>query len=110
MNNLSKISIGFFCMLLLISFSFLSNKEVVKNITKKDLVPDEATAKKIAEAIWFPLYGKMIYNEKPFIAHLENDSTWLVIGTLKGKMMTGGTATILINKKDCRILEVYHGK
>lgn len=110
MNNLIKTSITLFSVILLMSLTFLSNKKDVENFTKKDLVPDEATAKKIAEAIWLPLYGKMIYDERPFIAHLENDTTWFVEGTLKGKMPTGGTAIIIINKKDCRILEVHHGK
>lgn len=53
--------------------------------TQKDIVPDEKTAIKIAEAIWLPKFGKDIYKKKPFKATLENDSIWHVKGTLEKK-------------------------
>ncbi len=76
---------------------------------KNGFVPDEATAINIAEAIWLPIYGKSIYNEKPFHAKLYKGTVWVVEGTLPVNML-GGTAYIEINKSDCRILKVTHGK
>lgn len=75
-----------------------------------DYVPDEETAKKIAEAIWIPIYGEKIIKFKPYKAYLVDDDTiWVVQGVLpKGRL--GGVPYIEINKKDCRILKVTHGK
>jgi hypothetical protein len=70
-------------------------------------VVNEETAIKIAEAVWLPVYGYKIYSEQPFKAQLAND-VWTVKGTLKTSL--GGVLYIEISKKDCRILEMYHGK
>ncbi len=70
-------------------------------------VPDEKTAIKIAEAIWYPIYGNEIFEEKPFKAELK-DSVWIVRGTLNYDV--GGVAYIEIQKRDCKILKVTHGK
>jgi hypothetical protein len=72
-----------------------------------DLVPDQQTAIKIAEAIWLPIYGEKVLSEKPYAAELKN-GVWFVNGTLKEEK--GGVAYIEINKKDCKILNVYHTK
>jgi hypothetical protein len=73
------------------------------------MVPDEKTALKIAEAIWLPVYGENINGNKPFTATLKNDSIWVVTGTLP-KGMKGGTPYIEIQRKDCKILALTHGK
>lgn len=71
-------------------------------------VPNEETAIKIAEAIWYPIYGNKIENFKPYKARMKDSLIWIVEGTLeKGK---GGVPYIEINKKDCKILKVTHGK
>jgi hypothetical protein len=75
----------------------------------RDVVPNEATAIKIAEAIWLPIYGKKIYEDLPFKAELRDSSVWIVQGTLP-KGMKGGTAYIEIQKRDCKILKVTHYK
>lgn len=72
------------------------------------LVPDSITAIKIAEAVWLPIFGKRIYKKKPFIAVLKNDSIWFVQGTLKEKK--GGIPYAEIQKKDGKVLSVYHTK
>jgi hypothetical protein len=72
-------------------------------------VPDDVTAIKIAEAIWLPIYGQKIYTKMPFIATLKNDSIWVVEGT-KLNFGKGGVPYIEIQKNDCRILFVTHGK
>lgn len=91
------------------------NAQSRKEISIKDgYVPNKETAIKIAEAIWLPIYGEKIYQEKPFKAVLVKDSIWIVTGTLKdpgdGKDIVGGTAYIEIQKSDCKILKVIHGK
>ncbi len=71
-------------------------------------VPNAQTAIKIAEAVWLPIYGKRIYDEKPFYTNLEN-GIWTVKGSLpKGHI--GGAAEIDISKKDGKILRVMHSK
>jgi hypothetical protein len=77
-------------------------------LSNMDYVPDAETAIKIAEAIWLPIYGEKIYENKPFIAKLKNSNVWIVEGTLKDTK--GGVPYIEIQKKDCKILKVYHGK
>lgn len=78
-----------------------------ENLIKNDLVPDEKTAIKIAEAIWLPIYGEKINNKKPFVATLK-DSIWIVSGTVHTEK--GGAPYIEIHKSDCKILKVYHEK
>ncbi|MNT94770.1 hypothetical protein D3C72_2365260 [compost metagenome] len=76
------------------------------------MVPNKETAIKIAEAIWLPIYGKKIYNEKPFTTELTSSGIWIVKGTLKDLDIgaKGGVAYIEIQKSDCKILKIYHGK
>ena len=72
-------------------------------------VPDEATAIKIAMAVWEPIYGTdKIAGEKPFHATLR-DGVWMVEGTLP-KGYSGGTAIGEISKDDGRIIRISHGK
>ncbi|MBI3259274.1 MAG: hypothetical protein HYZ54_07370 [Ignavibacteriae bacterium] len=80
---------------------------------KKGFVPDKETAIKIAEAIWFPIYGDRINHQRPFKAILNKKGNWEVRGTLPCEGQEGcrgGTAYAEIRKKDCRIIRVFHGK
>ncbi len=79
------------------------------NRIESDYVPNEETAIKIAEAIWLPIYGEKVLSEKPYYAVLKNDSIWVVKGSLK-KGFKGGVPYIEIQKNDCKILKVTHGK
>lgn len=81
----------------------------MKNENHIDYVPNEETAIKIAEAIWYPIYGSKIENSKPYKAHMKDNTVWIVEGTLP-KGIKGGVPYIEINKEDCRILKVTHGK
>ena len=76
---------------------------------QRGLVPDKETAIKIAESIWYPIYGSEIYTELPFEAVLEGDTVWFVHGNLP-QGMRGGCAEIRIRKKDSSILFVAHQK
>jgi len=71
-------------------------------------IPDEETAIKIAEAIWLPIYGEKINDEKPYHAILQNDSIWIVEGTLHSEL--GGVVRAEIQKKDGKVLKIIHGK
>lgn len=94
---------------ILSSFITINNKKKnISNENKIDYVPNEETAIKIAEAIWLPIYGENIYNKKPFKAELK-DNIWIVKGSLPEKMV-GGVPYIEIQKSDCKILGVAHGK
>lgn len=83
-----------------------------------DIVPDRRTAIKIAEAVWLPIYGKKVFEERPFKVELEGDSVWIVHGSLpvshKVKDVVyvtfGGVVYCHIRKKDGTILKVGHGK
>lgn len=82
-------------------------QQLMNQTESDDYVPDEATALKIAEAIWLPIYGEKVLNEKPYVAELK-EGVWYVHGSLKAEK--GGVAYIEINKKDCKVLNVYHTK
>jgi len=85
-------------------------------------VPDTSTAIKIAEAIWLPIYGQDIYNERPFHATLVGDSVWIVQGskphsgwdTVNGHIILtvveGGVLNAEIRKKDSKVIRVFHPK
>jgi len=80
------------------------------SFVKNGAVPNEETAIKIAEAIWLPIYGEKIYNRQPFKAeYIEKEDCWYVRGTLP-ENWTGGVPEIKINKSDCKIVYVFHGK
>jgi hypothetical protein len=75
-----------------------------------NLVPNKQTVIKIAEAIWLPIYGKEIYNEKPFVAEFTTSGIWIVKGSLQDTKSKGGVAYIETQKSDCKILKIFHGK
>ena len=73
------------------------------------VVPDEQTAISIAVAVWSPIYGKdEIAKQKPYQVFLV-DGYWVVSGSLP-KQLVGGTAKIVIDKEDGRIIDISHGK
>jgi hypothetical protein len=80
-----------------------------------DCVTDEITAVRIAEAVLIPIYGeKHIVGERPFTARLDG-ARWIVTGTLprpkrRGDIVVGGTAMVELDKRDGRIVAVYHMK
>lgn len=72
-------------------------------------VPDAATAARIAEAVWIPIYGaEQIAKEKPFKATLKGD-VWTVTGALSPDTV-GGVAEANVSTRDGRILRVIHGQ
>ena len=76
---------------------------------RRGMVPDKETAIKIAESVWYPIYGSHIYSELPFIAELEGDTVWFVRGSLpEGEGFVGGVPEIRIRKSDAAVLYVIH--
>ena len=76
---------------------------------RRGMVPDKETAIKIAESVWYPIFGSEIYTELPFVAELEGDTVWEVRGSLpKGRV--GGCAEIRLRKSDAAVLDVNHEK
>jgi len=63
-------------------------------------VPDKETAKRVAEAVWFPIYGSELDDYKPFSVELL-DSVWHVKGDRNAEF--GGIIHLYISKKDARI-------
>ena len=79
-------------------------------IPPNGFVPDAATASRIAEAVWIPIYGEQhISTEKPFKVIL-NGNVWTVTGKDLPPGHGGGVALAEISKSDARILRVIHGQ
>ena len=78
-------------------------------VESRGMVPDKETAIKIAESVWYPIFGSEIYTELPFVAELEGDTVWEVRGSLP-EGWVGGTAVIRLRKSDGAVLDVWHEK
>lgn len=88
--------------------SQINDRVQVNNESKiiNDYVTNKEVALKIAEAVWFSIYGEKIEKSRPFKAILK-DNIWIVEGTLHERK--GGVPYIKI-QKDGKILKVTHGK
>jgi len=78
-------------------------------------VHDEAAARQIAENVWIRVYGEEVKDEKPY--EVKYDSVcrvWIVRGSLpkasEGSIVLGGTAGIIIQKSDGKVIDVWHDK
>ena len=62
----------------------------VNSVTRKDgFVPDAETARRIAEAVWLPVFGqKVVEKQRPFQVELQYN-IWVVKGTPKRKPKSG---------------------
>jgi hypothetical protein len=97
-----------------ILFTFCSCKSQVNDSVRvnnlsninNNYVATKEVAIKIAEAVWFSIYGEKIERSRPFKAILK-DNMWIVEGTLHERK--GGVPYIKI-QKDGKILKVTHGK
>ena len=78
-------------------------------IPSAGMVPDSATAVRIAEAVLVPIYGQAVVDQqRPFKAMLA-DSVWIVNGTIPPNHV-GGVAEVELLKRDGRVLRVSHGQ
>lgn len=95
-------------LLALFFFSFSLKYQKLYDPEYDGFVPNEITAIKIAEAIWLPVFGEEINSYKPYEAQLKDGKVWIVRGKLKSGL--GGVPYIEIQKSDCKILKISHGK
>jgi hypothetical protein len=73
------------------------------------IVPDEETAVNIAKAVFAPIFtSEEIAKYNPYHAQFK-DGVWIVYGTLKPGSR-GGTPQLRMQKKDGRVLEVWHSQ
>jgi hypothetical protein len=73
------------------------------------IIPDEVTAVKVAEAMFPPIFGQEeVTKYLPYHAQLK-DGVWTVYGTLKPGSR-GGTPQMSIQKKDGKVIEVWHSQ
>lgn len=106
-----KPSILFSCILYFAAGALFAADEPKHNAMPRvaGVVPDDATAIKIAVAVWEPIYrAEKIADEKPFRATLAK-GVWTVQGS-HPKGWVGGVALAEISKADGRILRISHGK
>jgi Clp amino terminal domain, pathogenicity island component/NTF2 fold immunity protein len=81
--------------------SLLSNP----TLPKGGVVPDAETARRIAEAVWLPLYGvEVIAEQTPFEAELKHN-VWIVIGSRESQ----AGLFVFILQQDGRILSIGRG-
>jgi hypothetical protein len=74
---------------------------------KKDMVPDEKTAVKIAEAILTARFGEnSVKVQLPLRGNNSYGEMWIVQGTQSGPSHTGGGMAVRINKHSGCIVNV----
>lgn len=105
-KGLFKTTAGIILCLLIVSF--IQPKPYRSHPKTDGYVPNEATAIKIAEAIWLPIYGEEIYKHKPFKAELIEGKVWRVYGTVHTDY--GGAPIAEIQKSDCKVIMIIHEK
>lgn len=79
-------------------------------VNSKDvLINDDSTFINIAEAILFEVYGKAnIRKQMPYKSyHIKH--YWIMDGTLPTGY-NGGTFHIVIDDRNCKVIEIIHGK
>lgn len=80
------------------------------NLSKYGVIEDAESAANVGIAMLSGMYGKEnIESQKPFRVELIDGLFWSVEGSLH-PFTKGGTAFILIQKKDGRVLNYFHGK
>jgi hypothetical protein len=93
-----------FSILSMLSYSSVGQRTPLPT---QGIVPDEATAVKIAEAVFPPVFGlEEVTKYKPYHAHLQKD-VWTVHGSLQDPGARGGTPMLRIQRRDGKILEVW---
>jgi hypothetical protein len=77
--------------------------------SKNSIINSSVTAMAVAEPILFDIYGKEnIIRQKPYnLYHIRN--YWIMEGSLPEGFL-GGTFQIIIDDRDCKVIEITHGK
>ena len=75
------------------------------------VLKDYETAAKVGIILLSSYFGKEhIISEYPFKVSLYNNKLWRLCGSLPPNFTFGGTANIVIQKSDCRIINCFHEK
>ena len=76
-----------------------------------DAIPDADAASRMANVVLSKIYGQdTIRKEMPFQVSFDKEyEAWIIEGTLP-KGSVGGVATIVMQKKDAKILVIHHSK
>ena len=107
---LIRLSVILICLILFVTIADKGSRRLEFNEPKNGIVPDEATAIKIAEIIGNLVFGKNLKDYKPLHAELKNDSVWEVYGIPKKQLFAvrfGGCPVWEIKKRNGQILRVY---
>ena len=95
--------------LALVFVPLLYGSTTKSTLPSNGIIPDEVTAVKVAEAIFLPVFGQEEVTEfLPYHAQLK-DGIWTVYGTLKPNSR-GGTPQLKIQKKDGKVLDIWHSQ
>ncbi len=98
---------------------FRSKIEELNNTLPSEYLTDAKAAAERAETVWFDIYGEEeIKKQQPYrVSFDEQNSIWVVEGTLRLWPfpawlipMAGGTAYIVMQQEDGKILAYGHGK
>lgn len=105
MTNLLKVFVAF----LLISSNGALLGKAKSHLPPQGIIPDEITAVKVAEVVFPGIFGQEeVAKYLPYHAQLR-DGVWEVYGTLKPGSR-GGTPQMTIQKKDGRVIDVWHSQ
>ncbi len=74
---------------------------------EEGVLPDSATAARAAQVILERVYGADVIARQLPLAAVLRDGVWRVSGTIP-QTFTGGTAVILMNRQDGRVLGMIH--
>lgn len=115
MTTKKKICLFLICIAFVFAVVFAINSIRFPSVVREvGTVPDEQTAIRIAEAVWLPIYGDVIYEELPFEAKLiPFVKIWYVHGSIPEDQIgltVGGVVEIGIRQSDGKIIFVRHEK
>jgi hypothetical protein len=97
------------CMLI-ITLTLGGARPLLSADSKRDYVPDEATAIRIAEAVLIPVHGQQqVEAQRPYVVSTPEQDYWLVSGSSQKKQF-GGTFAVWIKKKSGCITNISYTK
>jgi hypothetical protein len=107
MINQKKQIIFLSCIIVILVGGILLSRFTIP-VNEKGWVPDEATAIRIAEAVWLPIFGDGIYAFNPFKAEYNMlRNCWEVRGTLpENEIIFAELPKIIINRNNGKIIYV----
>jgi hypothetical protein len=87
----------------------MKSRHLYENFYENRMVPDKYTAARIAEAVWYSVYGDRIYQKRPYEAKLIDNRIWIIRNIQEKDMSPKDRLYIEIKKSDGTILYVLYG-